>query len=323
MVARPHQSADGLRAPRGRPADAALRQRPAAHLPSAGRRATSSASATRCSSSKPTTPTRPPCLGPCPCAVTADGAVRVGPILAVGADDALLHRGTADGDARRARSRRADARRRGAQLRSRSRRDRCGARGSRCSTSCRPSASCSRRGEGRRRSGRRGARRQRRGAATGSTRTCWIESPRIGSAMMIDAEGRDAIVAPMMAFGRATGSGLGRNVAARAARRRTPAAAARRRGAGRGRARAERARRRGCRQTNELLQAEINLDHNMVGRSRPMRALFDRIARVARTDSTVLLRGRERHRQGAGRARRAPQQRAAPTGRSSPSTARR
>ncbi len=35
---------------------------------------------------------------------------------------------------------------------------------------------------------------------------------------------------------------------------------------------------------NELLQAEINLDHNMVGRSRPMRTLFDRIARVARTD---------------------------------------
>jgi two-component system, NtrC family, response regulator HydG len=42
---------------------------------------------------------------------------------------------------------------------------------------------------------------------------------------------------------------------------------------------------------NELLQAEINLEHNMVGRSRPMRALFDRIARVARTDSTLLLRG--------------------------------
>src|SRR6185295_8907771 len=42
---------------------------------------------------------------------------------------------------------------------------------------------------------------------------------------------------------------------------------------------------------NELLKAEINLDHNMVGRSRPMRALFDRIARVARTESTILLRG--------------------------------
>ena len=43
--------------------------------------------------------------------------------------------------------------------------------------------------------------------------------------------------------------------------------------------------------TNELLKAEINLDHNMVGRSQPMRALFDRIARVARTDATILLRG--------------------------------
>ena len=41
----------------------------------------------------------------------------------------------------------------------------------------------------------------------------------------------------------------------------------------------------------ELLQAEINLEHNMVGRSRPMRTLFDRIARVARTQSTILLRG--------------------------------
>jgi transcriptional regulator with GAF, ATPase, and Fis domain len=42
---------------------------------------------------------------------------------------------------------------------------------------------------------------------------------------------------------------------------------------------------------NQLLQAEINLEHNMVGRSRPMRTLFDRIARVARTDSTILVRG--------------------------------
>ena len=43
--------------------------------------------------------------------------------------------------------------------------------------------------------------------------------------------------------------------------------------------------------TNESLQAEINLDHNMVGRSRSMRTLFDRIARVARSDSTILIRG--------------------------------
>jgi transcriptional regulator with GAF, ATPase, and Fis domain len=42
---------------------------------------------------------------------------------------------------------------------------------------------------------------------------------------------------------------------------------------------------------NEQLRAEINLEHNMVGTSKPMRTLFDRIARVARTDSTILLRG--------------------------------
>ena len=42
---------------------------------------------------------------------------------------------------------------------------------------------------------------------------------------------------------------------------------------------------------NAQLRAEINLEHNMVGTSRPMRQLFDRIARVARTDSTILLRG--------------------------------
>jgi two-component system, NtrC family, response regulator HydG len=42
---------------------------------------------------------------------------------------------------------------------------------------------------------------------------------------------------------------------------------------------------------NAQLRAEINLEHNMVGTSRPMRDLFDRIARVARTDSTILLRG--------------------------------
>ena len=43
---------------------------------------------------------------------------------------------------------------------------------------------------------------------------------------------------------------------------------------------------------NEQLRAEINLEHNMVGTSKPMRTLFDRIARVARTDSTILWRAR-------------------------------
>jgi transcriptional regulator with GAF, ATPase, and Fis domain len=109
-------------------------------------------------------------------------------------------------------------------------------------------------------------------------------------AALIEADGRQAIVAPMMAFGRSTGSvwvetpsggqfdeghvpllllvtGL-----ATVAREQTREAAR-------------------LQETNELLKAEINLDHNMVGRSRPMRSLFERIARVARTDTTVLLRG--------------------------------
>jgi transcriptional regulator with PAS, ATPase and Fis domain len=42
---------------------------------------------------------------------------------------------------------------------------------------------------------------------------------------------------------------------------------------------------------NAQLRAEINIEHNMVGNSRPMRELFERIARVARTESTILLRG--------------------------------
>jgi Nif-specific regulatory protein len=44
-------------------------------------------------------------------------------------------------------------------------------------------------------------------------------------------------------------------------------------------------------QTNEVLQAQINLDHDMVGGSKPMQLLFERISRVAKTDSTILIRG--------------------------------
>ena len=58
---------------------------------------------------------------------------------------------------------------------------------------------------------------------------------------------------------------------------------------------------------NEQLRAEINLEHNMVGTSRPMRTLFERIARVARTDSTILLHGESGTGQGARRARGASQ----------------
>jgi transcriptional regulator with GAF, ATPase, and Fis domain len=43
--------------------------------------------------------------------------------------------------------------------------------------------------------------------------------------------------------------------------------------------------------TNRRLQAELNLDHNMVGESDPMRAVYQRISRVAPTDSTVLITG--------------------------------
>jgi two-component system, NtrC family, response regulator HydG len=40
-----------------------------------------------------------------------------------------------------------------------------------------------------------------------------------------------------------------------------------------------------------LLIAEMNLDHNMVGDSAPMREVYRRIARVARTDATALITG--------------------------------
>jgi Nif-specific regulatory protein len=42
---------------------------------------------------------------------------------------------------------------------------------------------------------------------------------------------------------------------------------------------------------NRQLQAQLNLDHNMVGDSGPMRDVYRRISRVAPTDSTVLIRG--------------------------------
>ena len=133
-------------------------------------------------------------------------------------------------------------------------------------------------------------------AATGSTAAVAIDSELLdrvakdGTAMMIHVNGRDAVVAPMMAFGRATGTvwaEIRRGAGVDAGHVRLLLVVD---GAGRGRPRAvlESAR---LQADNELLKAEINLDHNMVGRSRPMRALFDRIARVARTDSTMLLRG--------------------------------
>ena len=109
-------------------------------------------------------------------------------------------------------------------------------------------------------------------------------------AAVIAVDDRQAVVAPMMAFGRSTGCVW----AETAPRDRLDAGHVRlllvvtalatvAREQSREAARLQ--------DTNEQLKAEINLDHNMVGRSAPMRALFDRIARVARTDATILLRG--------------------------------
>jgi Nif-specific regulatory protein len=42
---------------------------------------------------------------------------------------------------------------------------------------------------------------------------------------------------------------------------------------------------------NRMLQAQINLEHNMVGESTGMREVFRRISRVAPTDATVLITG--------------------------------
>jgi transcriptional regulator with GAF, ATPase, and Fis domain len=42
---------------------------------------------------------------------------------------------------------------------------------------------------------------------------------------------------------------------------------------------------------NRMLQAQLNLEHNMVGESPAMREVFRRISRVAPTDSTVLITG--------------------------------
>jgi Nif-specific regulatory protein len=42
---------------------------------------------------------------------------------------------------------------------------------------------------------------------------------------------------------------------------------------------------------NRMLQAQINLEHNMVGESTAMREVFRRISRVAPTDATVLITG--------------------------------
>jgi transcriptional regulator with GAF, ATPase, and Fis domain len=109
-------------------------------------------------------------------------------------------------------------------------------------------------------------------------------------AIVIDLPDRQAVAVPLVAFGRAVGSvwaetGRGGRLDERHVRLLLVIAAL----AAVAREHVREAVR--LQETNERLQAEINLDHNMVGRSRPMRTLFERIARVARTDSTILLRG--------------------------------
>jgi transcriptional regulator with GAF, ATPase, and Fis domain len=101
---------------------------------------------------------------------------------------------------------------------------------------------------------------------------------------------REAIAAPMMAFGRKAGAiwidaPAGVRTDAEQVRLLLAVAAL----AAKAREESREAER--LHQANELLHAEINLEHNMAGRSRPMRALFDRIGRVARVEATILLRG--------------------------------
>ena len=53
---------------------------------------------------------------------------------------------------------------------------------------------------------------------------------------------------------------------------------------------------------NRRLQAEIDIEHNMIGESSQMLRVYEFIAKVAPTDSTVLITGGERYRQRAGSA---------------------
>ena len=109
-------------------------------------------------------------------------------------------------------------------------------------------------------------------------------------AIVVDTGGREAVGIPMMAFGRSVGclwaeAAPGVQIDDGHVRLLLVLAAL---GAVAREQHGEAVR---LRETNELLQAEINIEHNIVGRSRPMRSLFDRIGRVARGDATILLRG--------------------------------
>ena len=112
------------------------------------------------------------------------------------------------------------------------------------------------------------------------------------AAVIVEAEGRRILAVPMIAFGRATGAAWVEAAAEKGSALdqghlrlllTTAALAAVAREESREVARLQ--------ESHDRLKAEINLEHNMVGRSHPMRLLFERIARVAQTDATVMIRG--------------------------------
>jgi Nif-specific regulatory protein len=110
------------------------------------------------------------------------------------------------------------------------------------------------------------------------------------AAFVVEVDRRQSLVAPLMSFGRAVGAvwveaKAGETFDAEHARLLLAVGAL----AAVAREQLDESAR--LEDSNAQLRAEINLEHNMVGTSLPMRQLFDRIARVARTDSTILLRG--------------------------------
>ena len=110
------------------------------------------------------------------------------------------------------------------------------------------------------------------------------------TASIVVAGGRQVLAGPMIAFGRATGAAWVEAETAAALDQGhlrlllviTALAAV---------AREESRETARLQESKARLQAEVNLEHNMVGRSQPMRAVFDRIARVAQSDATVLIQG--------------------------------
>jgi Nif-specific regulatory protein len=108
-------------------------------------------------------------------------------------------------------------------------------------------------------------------------------------ALAAEIRGRHVIVAPMIAFGRASGSIWVETSAAKVDDGHVRLVLVVGALAAVARQQAHEALR--LQEANELLRAQINQDHDMVGRSEPMGALFERITKVARTQTTVLIYG--------------------------------